>query len=218
MKLSLTLVVLLLVFVFAGVALASVTTHTYVAPPGWSLMGLKGIPLDPDPVSVFGSEEIIDSKLIRWNAVAQGMHTYNMFDPELFGNILFTDGYWLDNISGSNETISFSGLNDNDTMDIWVSLPKQGWTMIGYPFSYPFLWKNAKVTDGNTTKSLYDASQWGANWISSVGFGWDEVGQGMFDIGIEEYDYPMEVSLRPWHGYWIESKVDKTALILESIP
>jgi len=217
MKLSLKLVVLLLVLTFAGVASASVTTHTYIAPPDWSLMCLKGIPLDPDPISVFGSEGVIDGRLYKWNAVGQGTDVYNAFDPEAFGNMLLTDGYWLNNTSGSDETVSFSGLNDNDTMDVWISLPEKGWTLIGHPFNYSFLWENAKVTDGNTTKTLRDASQWGVNWISSVGYGWDEIGQGTFDIGIEG-DYSMEDSLRPWHGYWIESKVDKTALILESIP
>lgn len=217
MKLSLTLVVLLLVFVFAGMALASVTTHTYVAPPGWSLMCLKGIPLDPDPVSVFGSVEVIDSRLSKWNAALQGAEMYDAFDPELFGNVLLTDGYWLKNTTYSDETVSFSGLDDNDTMDIWISLPRKGWTMIGYPFSYPFLWSNAKVTDGNTTKSLRDASQWGANWMCSVGYGWDEVHQGAFDVGVGD-DFPLEDSLRPWHGYWIRSNKDKLALILDSIP
>ena len=217
MKLFLTLVVLLLVFVFAGMALASVTTHTYIAPRGWSLMCLKGIPLDPDPVSVFGSPGVIDFRLYKWDAVNKGTQVYDALDPDAFGDMLLTDGYWLKNTTGSNETVSFSGLNDNDAMDVWISLPKKGWTMIGHPFSYSFLWENAKVTDGNTTKSLYDVSQRGLKWMSSIGYGWDEVGQGTFDIGVEE-DCPMEDSLRPWHGYWILSKVDKLALILESIP
>ena len=216
MKLSLALLVLLMVLTFAVMAAASVTTHEYVAPPGWSLMALRGVPLDPEPSSVFGSAQI-DGRLYRWNAARQSMLLYDELDPDFFGDMLLTEGYWLKNTTGSNETVSFSGLNDNDAMDVWISLPKKGWTLIGHPFSYSFPWQNAKVTDGNTTKSLFDASQWGVGWVCSVGYGWDQTHRSMFSIGVED-DFPMRDTLEAWHGYWIKSFFDKKALILESIP
>ncbi|HUV04026.1 MAG TPA: hypothetical protein VMX94_02845 [Armatimonadota bacterium] len=216
MRLSLALLVVLLLFTFTAMASAAVTTHEYVVHTKWNLLSLPGIPLDPDPPSLFGVIPI-SGNLYKWNAPLQGLDMYIDGDPDSFGHMLLTDGYWLRNTTGSAQPLSFSGLDDNDDMDIWISLPKKGWTLIGNPFSYPFPWVNAKVTDGDSTMLLRDASQWGVRWLSSAAIGWDEVGQGNIVVGVPD-DNPTEESLRAWHGYWVRSYKDKVALILESVP
>jgi len=214
MKLS--LMVLGLLVCVATMAAGGVTSFNYSAPAGWNLIALPGIPLDPAVESVITTIPV-DGYLYRWDAPTQGLVAYDMFAPEIFGSMLLTDGYWLKNGTGSPKTISFSGLNDNNSMDIWIGLPKRGWTLIGNPFNSSFTWQNAKVTDGNTTKTLQEACQYpgSANWVQSIVYGWNANSQGMYDVGLPD-DFPTSEELEAWHGYWVKSYQDKLALILES--
>jgi hypothetical protein len=203
--------VLVLLAVIATAASASVVTHSYSVPAGWSLFALPGIPLTPDPPTVCGTIDI-DGRLYRWDAATQSLILYDMWSPESFGNMLLTDGYWLN--SSASGSISYSGLNDNDSMDVWISMPKRGWTLMGNPFSGNFEWPSAKVTDGNVTVSITDACRT-YDWLFSTGYWWDNSTQSLIDIGLED-DWPTTTTMQAWHGYWLQSKVDKIALIFES--
>ncbi len=195
----------------ATAALTTITSPAGTVNAGWNLLALPGIPVDPTPTSVFGSIPI-DGSLYRWDAATQSILLYDTWSPEAFGNMLLTDGYWL--VTDAAGTISYPGLDDNDAMDVWVSLPKAGWAIIGNPFSTEFTWENAKVVDGNVTISLQQAAKT-EGWLNSFGFWWDGSTQSLCDFGIPE-DFASTGVLQAWHGYWVQSYVDKIALILES--
>ncbi|MBP6963173.1 MAG: hypothetical protein KBC96_02085 [Armatimonadetes bacterium] len=195
----------------ASAALTTITSPPGTVVSGWSLIALPGIPVDPDPLVVMNGIDI-DGKLTRWDAATQSLYQYDLWTPEVFGNMLLTDGYWVQ--SDSPGTISYAGLDDNNSMDVWISLPKAGWSLIGNPFNRDFTWADAKVVDGNVTVSLQDAA-YTNNWLSSVGMWWDAGTQSLYDIGLPD-DWPYTETMQAWHGYWIQSNVDKIALILES--
>ena len=193
---------------------AAVVERTGNLDANWNLIALPSVPLEPEPTTIFGAIPI-DGRLFRWNAPTQSLIAYEAVWPETFGNMLLTDGYWINMDSG--EPFSYDGLDDTDSMDVLISLPKAGWTMIGNPFSYNFPWVNNKVTDGNQTITIRDASQYGANWLYSVGYWWDSSTQSLVEVGLPE-DYSNSQEMLPWHGYWVLSNIDKIGLILESIP
>ena len=210
MKVSIVFLVLLFAITVSA-ATAAVIDHTGNVTAGWNMLALAGIPLDPDPTAVFGSIPV-DTKLYRLDAATQSMILYDVWTPDIFGNMLLTDGYWL--LADAADSFTYSGLDDNDSMDVWISLPVAGWTLMGNPFSYDYTWANAKVTDGNITVSMTDASR-SQSWLSSIGYWFDNNTQSMLDIGIPD-DYPSTEALPPWHGMWVQSNRDKIALIFES--
>lgn len=208
---GLALIAILCASVPATAALTTITSPPGTVQAGWNLLALPGIPVDPTPPNVFAGIDI-DGRMYRWDAAVQGLFIYDSWSPEMFGNILLTDGYWLE--TDSYATVSFSGLDDNNSMDVWVSLPKAGWSLIGNPFNSEFTWENAKVVDGNVTISLQQAAKT-EGWLNSLGYWWDSSTQGLNEIGIPD-DFPQYETMQPWHGYWVESFVDKIALIFES--
>lgn len=211
MLIALAMIAVLAASVPATAALTTITSPPGTVLAGWNLLALPGIPVDPTPTTVFGTIDI-DGRLTRWDAAVQGQFIYDAWSPEQFGNMLLTDGYWLD--TDADGTISYSGLDDNNSMDVWVSLPKAGWSLIGNPFDSEFTWANAKVVDGNVTISLQQAAKT-EGWLNSQGYWWDNSTQGLCDFGIPDDWVPYE-TLLPWHGYWVQSYVDKIALIFES--
>lgn len=206
------LCVFLLALALVIPASAAVVTHTYSVPAGWSLIALPGIPLYPEPPTVLNGFDLETCTLSRWEAATQSLITYDVWNPEPFRGMLLTDGYWFN--ATAPGTISYQGLNDNDSMDVWISLPKSGWTLMGNPFSRSYEWSNAKVTDGNITVSVTDAA-YTYGWMSSVGYWWDNNTQSLIDMGVPD-DFPSTTTMLPWHGVWLNSYVDKIALILES--
>lgn len=195
----------------ATAALTTVTSPPGAIEAGWNLLTVPAIAINPTPESVFSGFDI-DSRLTRWDAVLQGTFTYDAWSPEMFGNVLLGDGYWFE--SDASGSVSFSALDDNNSMDVWVSLPKAGWALIGNPFNRDFNWPDAKVVDGNVTISLQEAAKT-EGWLNSLGYWWDNSAQGLCDIGISD-DFPWTETMLSWHGYWIETFVDKIALIFES--
>ncbi len=212
--------VLALAFVAALICLipvsaSKVTIQTPMAPPAlmpdWNLVGLPGVPVDPLPELVL-APNAVDQNLFRFDAPTQGLILYDDWAPEWYGNMLLTDGFWL-RVQGPAR-IAYTGLDDTEKMDICISLPKAGWTLIGMPFKdHEFPWDKVKISDGARTVSLEKGSD--KEWINTVGYWWDSLAQGLMDIGIAR-DFPQETNLRPWHGYWIESWEDALALILEA--
>ena len=212
MKLRVLLLVLLVVVGSIASTSASVTDLSGTLYPGWNQIALHGVPIDPAPPSVFDNGMRLDSMLYRWEGATQSMYMYDEWNPDAFGNLLLGEGYWL--FSDTELPYSYSGLDDTDSMDIWISLPKAGWTMIGDPFSKEFPWENAKVTDGNVTVSMQVASKVN-NWLNSTAYWWEGDTQSGYDLGIPE-DWPSTLNMKPKHGYWVNSYQDKLALILES--
>ena len=219
MRTRLVLLGILSLLMLSAVAMAVVDDFTHSLHSQLSLIAIPAVPLNPHPSETqYGLPPVfdgisVDGRLSRWDSVGKGTYTYDENDPALFGNMLIGEGYWLN--MGAADTMSYQGLTDTDTMHIWISIPKAGWSLIGNPFSFNYYWPNAKVTDGNETVSLELACQAPRNWLSSTMNWWDETGQGTRDVGLPD-DACYTEELYPWHGYWIVTKVDKLALILES--
>ena len=210
MRTRLVLLVFSAVLLISAVAIAVEAPFPYTLSAGTNLVAMPAVPLNPDPAAVFESIPI-DGLLIRWDAAKQSSYAYDMWNPDLFGNVLIGEGYWITTASGASST--YQGLTDTDSMDIWISLPKAGWNLIGNPFSYEYTWGDAKVTDGNETISLAVARDRG--WLVSVATWWDAPLGSSRDVGCPD-DYCYTDVLYPWHGYWVRSSIDKIALILEA--
>lgn len=213
MRTRLVLLGVLAFLVISAAALAVVDDFPFTLSNGKTLMALPGVPLEPAPTSVFGSITI-DQRLTRWNADSQGWITYSQFSPSQFGNLLIGEGYWMKTTT-SGLGINYQGLTDTDTMDIWISLPKVGYNLIGNPFSVNYPWVNAKVTDGNETISITEARS--RLWLKSKMDYWDGDLQSWRSVGIS-IDFPTTQQLLPWHGYYLKTLAghDRLALILES--
>lgn len=172
----------------------------------------------------------LDGKVIRWDALSQQTLAWDSTSAQAkadFGNLLPGDGYrvW---VHPSALPVTFSGVAQDDSADVYISLPKAGWTLIGYPYSLPtpisdppyysgnpYLWENVKVTDGLTIKSVRDASQYGARWIRSTAVWWDSPRQSLRDVGTSR-DFAKCKSMIAWHGYWIRSYRDNIGLIFNA--
>lgn len=209
MRTRLVLLLVFVVFVLSCAAMAAVDDFPFTLGTQKTLMAFPAVPLDPDPTSVFGSIDI-DGYLIRWDAATQSLRAYDMWDPDYFGNLLIGEGYWITSSGGSS---TYQGLTDTDSMDVWISLPKAGKSLIGNPFTVDYLWANAKVTDGNETISLEQARDRG--WLLSIAVWWEAPYQSLRDVGLPD-DWCYTDYLHPWHGYWVTTNQDKLALILES--
>ena len=211
---------------------------TVTSPPGafsagWNLFALPAIPTEPAPGSVLdelGGEEGLEVRgMHRWDALTQNLLPFSTQTREDFGNLLPGSGYWVRLGPEDPTTISFTGVTDPDSTDMWINLPRAGWTLIGHPYSYPapdpdaerdyvgdaYLWHSVNVTDGTVTKTLYEASQYSAYWVNSNVYWFDSSRQGIGDIGLPD-DCSTSDSLIAWHGYWVKSYKDNLALIMEA--
>lgn len=224
----------------------TVTSPSGVFDTGWNLFALPAIPVwDGDPAHAPGYPPVVLNewdpgdgsgldarRLMRWEPPIQSLLQFDMYNQSEFGSLLLGHGYWVRLGPTDAKEISFQGVTDNDDTDIWISLPRTGWTLIGHPFSYPapdadpgppyytgtaYPWADVKVTDGTSTKSMYGASQYGARWLRSVAFWFDSSTGSLIDLGLPS-DYANEESLIAWHGYWVRSLKDDLALIVEANP
>ncbi|HUV05004.1 MAG TPA: hypothetical protein VMX94_07825, partial [Armatimonadota bacterium] len=157
----------------------------------------------PDPAAVFGGSGVVDCRLYRWDAPYQGLLMYGTSSPDLFGAMTNSEGYWLKASSTVGGTVSYEGFTES-TLDRWISAPK-GWKISGMPFTYSTWWPSWTATDGTAMKKIRDASQWGVNWMQSLGYYWDPVGQGQLTFGVAD-DAPWTSQLDPWYGYWVKTK------------
>lgn len=174
----------------------------------------------------------------KFDAPTQGMVDYQAWDPAYQWSMLLGEGYQVDcrsNPPGSNPTVvSFTGIKDGvpdslGTMtDMWISLPgnqldgvnQGGWHWIATPFNHaiPFnetFWggEHIKITDGNTVRTLMDASTNSPLWIelpfsyfNGATQGWENAG---YMTGVNESD-----QLDPGKMYIVKTLVDNLALIV----
>jgi len=179
---------------------------------GWNLLSLPAIPTDPTPPAVFADygAGAIEGTLYRWDAATQSLLSYSEWGGG-FGNMLLTDGYWLQLGQVGANQLSFEAITDNDDTDMWISLPKTGWTIIGCPFSYSVNWNTVEITDGTATVPLAAARDSG--WLTSWTYWWDSAGGNLKTMGLDD-DWTDTVMLEPWHGFWVQSKRDNLALIV----
>ncbi len=188
-----------------------------VAPAG-SSDGIEHSPKPWDPPVVYagGDPTQIDGRMQRWESCTGGLYLWDVWmDDHVstgtwgpFGGAVLGDGYWVD--SFFDVFVSYSGRRSNQ--DKWVSVCRPGWIILGFPRETGMLWEDVKVHDGSKILSLHDASLYGAGWLNSMGYWWDETVQGLADIGIPD-DWPSTLDLRSCHGYWIEFYEGRKSLV-----
>lgn len=187
--------------------------------PGFNQFALPGLPDDPYPPRLLanfdpGDGSGLDARLVRWNATDQREIRWSMADGgALFGTLQLGDGYQLTVRDGETPTIGFSGYRA-DLADRWLSLPKTGLTLLGYPFDFPLNWFDVQVTDGFKTVSITEAARKeNPAWINSVATFYDSTRRETLRVGLID-DNPDTVVLLPWYGYFVTSKRDDLALLL----
>lgn len=211
---AIMLLSLLVVAALCVSASAAIETVTCPQPGpiniGWNLMSLPAIPTDPTPPAVFDEYGgAIEGVLCRWDAALQGLSCYSEWGGD-FGNMLLTDGYWLLlGPEGANQ-LSFEAITDNDDTDMWISLPKTGWTIIGCPYRYSVNWNTVEITDGTATIPLATARD---QWLKTITYWWDSEEGGLKTMGLDD-DFTDTVTLEPWQGFWVNSLKDNLALIV----
>jgi len=198
-----------LVAVTAAGAMAAPVTANIPVTQGWNLVACPAVPLNPDPASVFAGYL---EGLIRWDPLKSGGAGYVFYDefaPEEFGNILLGDGYWLRKNTPGSGTVSYSGADVSG--DHWISLPKAGWSLVGYPNMTPTskAYEALLVTNGIETKSMADAVA--AGWIAGTCLTW--INGGYVFVGLP-YEFPPLESIEAGKGYWFRTFQDNLALII----
>lgn len=179
---------------------ATTANQTISLAAGWNLFALPIPAQNPDPVALFGGDgSAIDGRLYGWDACGQSLILFDMWAPGSFGALWATDGYWVKLDSATS--ISYTGYAENN-QDWWISAPA-GWKIISNPFTHDTVWDDWKANDGADQKSLYDAS-YGAGWLQSTGYLWDETVQGLVDFGVAD-DFPTTSALRTKHGHWVKT-------------
>lgn len=211
--LAATVVLISAVSGFAAPVDTTVTVH-----PGWNLISVPAVPLNPAPADVFasaGGTPFIDGKLYRWDSVNGSMEQWDEFSST-FGNILLGDGYWLFKDSAGDANVTFSSVEVNG--DHWISLPRTGWNLIGYPNSNPAsaTYESLKVTNGIETLDIAAAAAPAKAWVSASAYWWDNAAGSMKSVGIPD-EFPDKESLEKNEGYWFYTNQDNLALIVPGL-
>jgi uncharacterized lipoprotein YddW (UPF0748 family) len=175
--------------------------------PAWGLVSVPLEPVNPDPANVFAGIDI-DARLYRFDRATQSMILYDVWTPDVFGNVSTDEGYWLQ--VDATKTISYSARAGQPSTHA-TPLPEAGWSIIGCPFLTNRQWADTLVTNGGSTVPISTAR--GNGWISGTGYWFDSSTQSMIDFGLPE-DFPSTTELRPWHGHWVQSYVNNLTLTL----
>jgi hypothetical protein len=196
---------------------------TFTAPiatlaAGSNLFSLPGIPDQPSLPDVLagvatGDGANLNGRITRYDAPTQSEVFWQSGQPDLFGSLLLGEGYRLELSPGDPTDLAFRGFNP-DFADRFISLPRQGATRIGTPYSFAVDWEQVLVTDGMKTVTLRQAAKEEfPNWVNSLARYFDNVSQTDQYLGLSE-DHPDRTHLEPWQGYWMISLKDNLALIV----
>ena len=183
---------------------------------GWNQFTLGGVPANPNPLSVLGNFDTGDglaNRLRRFNPLTQEWLSWNPTNPAVFGGLLVGEGYQLQ--STLNAPIQFEGAPFT-TIDIWLSLPRQGFTVVGHPFDAPVPWETVKVVDGLQALPMFTAARvQSPPWLESRATYLDNLNQTTRTLGLPT-DNPDSVLMEPWLGYRVESFRDQLSLIVSN--
>lgn len=214
-------IALLVATLVLGLSLSSgaapVTTSLTVY-NGWNLVGFPTVPLAPAPTDVFSGYtddgntggDAIDGKLYRYNPILRSLLAWDTFTTT-WGNILIGDGYWLYKNDAGAETFSYQGVDVSG--DHWLSLPRAGWTLIGYPNNTPasVSYEALLVTNGIVTKSMTDAVADG--WIADIAYYYSNSLRSLRTAGLPDA-FPNKLTIDRNEGYWFFTNQDNLALIV----
>jgi len=182
---------------------------------GWNMIGFPTVPLAPGPADVFityGAQgmtggDAVEYNLFRYDPIARSLRPWNL-DAAGWGNILIGDGYWLYRTDAASATFSYQGVDVSG--DHWLSLPRAGWTLVGYPNNTPTSvnYEDLLVTNGIVTKSIVDAIDEG--WLSETAFNYNNAARSLQPIGVDA----VRTTLEKNKGYWFYTYQDNLALIV----
>ncbi len=196
-------------------AVAAPVTSSMTVYKGWNMIGFPTVPLAPSAADVFSGYS--DQGMTGGDAVAYNLYRYNPilrslipWDPDdaSWGNILIGDGYWLYRTDAASATFSYQGVDVSG--DHWLSLPRAGWTLIGYPNNTPTSvnYENLLVTNGIVTKPIVDAINEG--WLSEYAFYYNNASRSLQMVGVDGDRTTLEKN----NGYWFYTNQDNLALIV----
>jgi len=157
-------------------------------PGGWNLISVRWAPSDPSPAAVFG-DDIAPLRIWRWDASAGAYREPEEIRPQ--------EGYWLRVPAGGAQiTLSGSPVVGAATLP----LDTAGWHMVSVPWTYP------------RSAILFARGAQLKSWREAVAAGWiDEV---LWSYA-PEAGYRQVVTLDPWRGYWLRTRVDRLYMELE---
>lgn len=186
-------------------ASAAPVTSTITLGTGWNMIALPTVPLNPAPDAVLqdlANVQDVDGNIVRWDPINRSNVQFYSFDPESFGNLLIGDGYWVLKTTSGSLTASYQGVDVSG--DHWISLPRKGWTLIGYPNNTPAskIYDDVLVTNGIETKSMEDAI--GAGWVNDFAFTWDNGNRSLLSVSLSS-DVGDLVELEKGKGYWFQT-------------
>jgi hypothetical protein len=187
-----------------------------VVQPGWNQFTLGAVPADPNPLVVlqpFDTGDGLANRLRRYDPIAQAWVNWDPANPTLFGGLRVGEGYQLQStLAGA---ITFNGVPFT-TIDIWLGLPKRGFTVVGHPFDAPVPWETVKVADGLQALPMFTAARvQSPPWLESRATYIDNLSQTTRTMGLP-MDNPDSVLMEPWLGYRVESFKDNLALIVSN--
>jgi hypothetical protein len=187
-----------------------------VVQPGWNQFTLGAVPADPYPLVVlqpFDTGDGLANRLRRYDPIAQVWVNWDPANPTLFGGLRVGEGYQLQStLAGA---ITFNGVPFT-TIDIWLGLPKRGFTVVGHPFDAPVPWETVKVVDGLQALPMFTAARvQSPPWLESRATYLDNLSQTTRTMGLPT-DNPDSVLMEPWLGYRVESFKDNLALIVSN--
>jgi len=140
----------------------------------------------------------VDGRVYRVESANLSQYTYDMWsEPNgWFGGMLLGDGYWV--LLDVAWAVDYTGLIQTPQ---WIATCEPGaWVLIGHPQAENTETTDIQMSNGGRVLSFFDASGYGANWVQSIGFWWDNEFQNQYDIGLPD-DWAWTTTMQPWHGY-----------------
>ena len=208
-----------LVFVIALVLamgmMASAATYTLDVTDGWNFISLPGVPFDSSVASGFDGFDFDFSALLQ-----SMLGNESIADDEAEGtmlNVFVGQGYYFN--PGEDGTISYEGVADGvpdsqGTMaDMWISLPKAGWQMIGTPFNHEVFVNADQSDDGDGDNIFFTDGSSLKNWSEAADEGWVS-DTALGPEGSVGFSFSDSASFTPGLGYYFQTMVDDIAMIV----
>jgi len=142
-----------------------------------------------------------DGYLWSWSAINQaGIQLYadSQAPDACLNHVRRAAGYWFRMTEANN--IDYKAVSD-DITDRWVSIPYTEFNLFGHPLNHEMAWKDLCITDGKRMGGITEAAR-DLNWVSSIGYWWQNSAQSLQDIGLPDDSTSSEI-LKSWYGYYM---------------
>ncbi|MHB9036462.1 MAG: hypothetical protein ACYC64_07325 [Armatimonadota bacterium] len=198
-----------------GVA-ASATVVDFYVEPGWSTISCPIVPFNTEPSAVFALQ--FEAGAILRNGSNADYDYWSQPDAN-FGNILLGDGYFAYNDYGYAAPCSVDGVLDGVPdgagvkTDMWISLPRAGWNLIGWPYNTP-----ATIDQDTGAPLMFTDGIDMVSWADAVNVkGWlsgDSMQYYQGSWNFTGFNYGYEDQLVPGKGYYINTTVPNLAMVI----